>query len=257
MECPDSSSNVSPDEGRFQTPPLRAIHIIFWIAATAVLFGLCVAEDNVFGREVGPWTTNLLHLIYAMLLGAVFVAAGILVRISRLTSIDRLEPGHWLIINSAVLGLFNALTSTIWRYTANVAGEADSLLMVGLAVCTLISATLFWFAATRLPETEQWKGAFRIFALAHLFGAINLVGFPLPSADILPDSILVLVFLLMVMALPVFFGLYALISFLSAVANDVRTKCQRDRLHWLGVATVVIFPLILFAWSITMYLALP
>ena len=260
MECPDSSSNVSLDEGQFQIPSLHPIHIFLWIVATAILISLDVAEDQTFGRampEVGLWSTNILHLINAMFLGAVFVAAGVLVRIVRLTSIDRLEPGHWLIINSTVMGILFFLLSTIWRYTANVAGEANSLLMIGSAVCVLVSAALFWFAATQLPDTEHWKGAFRIFALAHLFSVLAVIGLITSSTGNILSGIIFLALLLLLLLPACAFGIIALICFLSAVATDVRTKCHRDRLHWLGVATVIIFFLIRVVWSIARYLALP
>lgn len=225
---------------------------MLWIGATAILLAIDIAADVAFGRsvpKVGPWTTCLLHAMGAAVFGAVLVAAGFLVRISRFTWTDRLQPGHWFIVNSAAVGLLSALFSSLWRYT----GSEACLAMIGGAVCSLMSAALYWFATTRLRETEQWKGAFRVFTVTHLFSALTLISL----AFFTPSSGLSGLLFLLLMFPAAALVLFALICFLSSLAVDLRAKCHRDWLHWLGVAAVAISPLIRVAWGIARHFALP
>ena len=240
---------------KFHVHWVSRLQILLWIATTAILLAIDIARDMAFGRvvtQVGPWTTYVLHGVSAVLLGAVLVAAGVLVRISRFTWNDRLQPGHWLIMNSAAVGVLGVLLSPLWQYDATVGYQAGWVTL-GATVCSLMSAALFWFATTRLPEAEQWTGSFRVFALAHLFGALMTISFSLSTPLNLLSGLLVaaLMFLAAVSAL------LALISFLSSVVTDLRTKGHRDWLHWLGVAVVAVSPLIHGAWQIARHFALP
>ena len=239
-------------DGQLRVPRLCLLYLVLWIGATAILLAIDLAEDVAFGRsvpKVGPWTTCLLHAMGAAVFGAVLVAAGVLVRISRFSRIDRLQPGHWFVVNSAAVGLLNALLAPLWRYTRSEA----SLGVIGAAVCMLMSTALFWFATTQLRETEQWKGAFRVFAFTHLLGAFALISFVFLTPSSMLSGLLIVLLMFPVAAS----ALLALICFLSSLAVDLRMKCHRDWLHWLGVAAVAISPMIRVAWKLARHFALP
>jgi hypothetical protein len=254
MSQPDSKPEAPVFNDPMQVPSFRLVYLVLWIAATILVLTLNIPIDSTFFRDfpgIGPWTTYVFHAINASIFGAVLVATGILFRFCRSTTTN-LQPGHWLIINSTVANILSILFFTIWQSTVAKDAKGDSAVMLGAVVSCLFSATLFWFATTRLPESEQWRGTFRVFVMWAFFGAITAVCFSLSTSNVLSGLVFVIL-----MGVTAVFGILALICFISSVATDLRTKCRRDWLHWLGVVQIIATAVVGVAWRIATTLHVP
>ncbi len=243
-------------------PRFSILHVVIWLAATVVLLAIYVAEDIAYGRiqqGVGPWTTYVLQGVSAAVFGAALVGAGILVRFSRVATINRFQPGHWLIINFAIVGFLGMLFWPIWRRYST---EPNTSLMICTAIYIMITGVLFCYAAMRLNDAKRWKASFGFFAAVYLLVSIIPVLIALPgtlrSSILRSMPILLLEFgMIALLAAFLIIAIIAIIMFLAAIVIDVRTKCRRDWLHWLGIVTVASIPLINVAWRIARWLALP
>jgi hypothetical protein len=259
MSHPDGMPEVSAFDSQFPVPQFRTLHLLLWIAATAILLTLDIAGDRVFGPvapRIGPWTTCILHGIHAAVLGAVLTGAGILIRFSRVATIHRLQPGHWMLVNIATIGLFSMLSSPIWRGNCSTGSNASILLVTG--VCGVISAALLWYASLQFDTTSRWKASLAWSGTGHLLGGVSFVlmlsaGHP---HSVLFSALIFLVLLFLGLATAAC-ALAAVIAFVTAIVTDVRSQCRRDWLHWLGVAAVVIHPVTRAAWQIARWLVLP
>ncbi|MCD4728543.1 MAG: hypothetical protein K8R46_12825 [Pirellulales bacterium] len=230
------------------------------MVATVVLLAIYVAEDIAYGRiqqGVGPWTTYVLQGVSAAVFGAALVGAGILVRFSRVATFNRLQPGHWLIINFAIVGLLGMLFWPIWRRYST---EPNTSLMICTAIYIMITGVLFCYAAMRLNDAKRWKASFGFFAAVYLLVSITISVLIALPGTLRSSSMLILLLEYGMIALPAAFliiAIIAIIMFLAAIVIDVRTKCRRDWLHWLGIVMVASIPLINVAWRIARWLALP
>jgi hypothetical protein len=254
MLPPNLPATVGNTEPQPPKPQLRPIHLVLWIVATAALVTLKIAGKSYCGPTVvgvGPWTSIALEALTAALYGAAVVAAGVLIRNAQSPSACPLQPGHWLLINSAAVHLLGILISQFWRY-ADLVGYRENGAIINGAACCLFSAWLFWFAKTRLPETDRWRTSFRLFALAYVLGAASSLSFLLRGQDLLSGLFVAL--LLFVMGAV---GLVACGSFTLSAMTDINSGCRRDSLHWFGVAASVAAILISIAWDIARRLALP
>lgn len=237
-------------DGQPSAPPFRARHLLVWIVVTGILLAIEATLDEVFGRidsRVGPWTTCLLHGANLVISGAVLTAAGVLVASARSMAFRSVQPGHWLIINSAAVGVVGLLSGSLWRY----AGMSASLLMASTAIMALVSAAIFYVASRHLLGDERWKTAFRVFAIMFLVAMAGMACLSLPAGRLLG-----VVFLLLMLPSCVL-ALVAAVSFLSAVVDDIRLRRNRDWLHWAGVGGVLLTTVVGTAWQIAHSLSVP
>jgi hypothetical protein len=252
----DARPDGSPIDDHLLVGKFRLVYLVYWIAATAALAVIANAATPAVNRVVGPWTSCLLHTMHAAVFGAVLVGAGVLARSSRFAHAERLQPGHWLVVNSAVVGILLLLLSPLLRYvvTQTESQRVGWGLLLVVTYC-LMNAALSWFAMTRLPDTEKWKAAFRFFALAHLFAVLSLavMSFCVALSTLLAETVVVLI----PMFATAILALLAVVSFVRSVVADLRTRCDRDWIHWLGVAAVVSYHLIGLAWRLAGHFALP
>jgi hypothetical protein len=241
----NASQNKSSRHYNYLRPPrLGIIHLLAWITFGVVLMkfdlGMDILNPPLEGQS--PAHLVLRHCRQAgksIFEAAALVGAGILVLTKRRSRSGNFQPGHWiLLINSAIIVLrcfilFVAYVLLQHEQLVQVPIKAALSMIIAISgACALIPA---W---RRLPESGRWKVYFKsLCAYWVLLGITFLL--------VACGSRLYLAFL------AVFFcGCVVTGAFLVAVVVDLKTRSNRDWVHWLGVAYVIASSILLVADSI-------
>jgi mannose/fructose/N-acetylgalactosamine-specific phosphotransferase system component IID len=92
-------------------PQFGIIHLLILTAVVAVLLKINLAmEFDVAGDASSmqswlSWSRQFFQTIYAVLFATELVGAGLLVRARCFAMLGRLQPGHWIILISALIGI--------------------------------------------------------------------------------------------------------------------------------------------------------
>jgi hypothetical protein len=218
----------------YRRPRMRTVHIVLWILVTVAIFVGNLVCDSVYGRampRLGSVSTVAIHAVRSVYWAIVLVGAGTLVWGAMSGKTGRFQPGHWMVLNLAVVFLASLPLSQLDRVVTTTADLAN----VSNGVCAAISSSLFLLAVGRLLRAERWRKPFTLFVPAYLFGAAFLFASAFPPGRVSRPLVVC------GLAYPaVLFCLLAGISFLRSVIDDVRTKRDRDSLHWFGVLSVAV-----------------
>jgi hypothetical protein len=242
---PAFDSMSAPFAGQLCVPKLRASQVFIWLALAAVLIGLDYAMSVILTREIAnlplgsicvvlPWWIRPILPIYIASLAACLVASGILMRSGCLQMLNRLQPGHWIVLILAVSGILRWVTRPFdvlgvalpspfgWKHHAVEAILWLEFLTVGI---------LFAFAAIWLRDSKPWK-------VLLAFGSANAIFFAVPlllSSMILPNVVVQA----WLWAHP-WWPAVCIVIALVAVFIDWPRRATRDWLHWLGVSVWVL-----------------
>ena len=241
----------SPSAGQLHVPQFGIIHLMIWIAVTAVLLKVFMA---LAGNSVQAfpskqsWIFQVYETVYAIMLASMAVGAGVLIRLHCYTMFKRLQPGHWLVLISTlefILGL--ALSLLYWL--AGVMGPRTAALNHLGTLVYVLAAAAYPFAFFQLRDARRWKillgakaigavtgAAFAlVFLVAHLFNYYSLSFFTAWNG---------MSYCPIIWSVAVFFVL------LAAAILDLYHRTARDWVHWLGVSVLGLTYLLGFAVQI-------
>jgi hypothetical protein len=222
-------------------PQFGIIHLLILTAVVAVLLkinlamGFDVVGDASSMHSWLSWSRQFFQTIFAVLFATELVGAGLLVRAGCFAMLGRLQPGHWIILISALTGILGRLSWPLYLFFST-----DSSVVLWIHVGTsgclyLLGGVLYCFAAARLRDAKRWKFLFVtnvagdfIMAAAFVLGILAGVasGTADPSFGLMVDwnyvwptwSVVLLLMLPLVTVM------------------DLPRRSTRDWLHWLGVA---------------------
>lgn len=210
-------------------PRLSIIHLMAWMAATAVAF--LPYQLQVAGRErlspgaaaMSPVMTGTAAL-YGVAAGSYLFVITALAYWRRSGYHTSLLPGHWLAIDGACEWL---TTTAVWTFVILSPSRAafTPLVMIPQVIKGLVFLVLFLWLAMRSREATSWRLVFLVFALAPvgvwaLTIALGVIGGPGQVGS-------------MMLARAVVYGGQGLFL-ATAMGGDVRTKRERHWSHWLG-----------------------
>ena len=247
---------TSPFVEYYRPPRLGIIHMLAWMAATAIvlkidlaIFALYEGGNSRLGFDT-PQVSQLAvawkyayRTIYSMTGGASLVGAAVLLRAWHRGIGGRLQPGHWIIIIEVlrfIAGKGYLLICGV-LYNFDLLQASISVLVQFLPYCfSLCVLALYLYVARRKLCERRWRRLFVVVAVLPLlkfamyFGDIYLFP-PYWLSHIVPRAIV----------LGTTLG--------TVVTRDLRARCRRDWIHWLGVAllaTDVIVAVGLWAWVV-------
>jgi hypothetical protein len=253
MLSPDANADSANGCDRPAVPPFRVVYLGLWAAVAVAWIAMSLAADAVFGRidtKVGPCSGRIIQGVSDVGFGAVLVGAGIAIRFAWATGIRSLRPGHWILVNGAMLNVFGALLSPIWRWNWPSESSTDRMMLVA-GLTQAMYGFLFLYALVKLDDVQSWKSSFAAIAIAEL--AVGVISLLLAWRE----KPIVAGALMMVLGLGgLVFFLFAVVSIFAAIADDLRRK-SRDWLHWVGVAALASAPLTQGLWGLARWLHLP
>jgi hypothetical protein len=257
---PPDDQPAAPDTGRSPfaeqlcVPQFGILRILLLTAVTAVLLKLNLALSDDLSRarlsEAYRWGIKIMQSLWAIVFAADLVGSGVLIRARCYKMFSRLQPGHWIVLVTALSGV---LWLVVWPVSRLLGQEAS------IWVSTIVEATFglpiafaFLYAAVRLRDGWRWKillsakglgaGAAAITAaLSLVVAVIEQSGYPNYR------------FLGAIYSASVFWSVVLLILLFLAAVIDLLRWASRDWLHWLGVATLCLSGLITIGWWIASF----
>jgi hypothetical protein len=166
-----------------ELPRLRVIHLMMWMAATAVAFvpyqwWASLRAQSSSGDEAAYLSvvTTAAYTVHGVSIGAHLFVTGCLLRWrSRGVVLVPLQPGHWLAIRGAVAGV---LSIVLWA-AIRISGQSEPAAWRWLSIPHFSMSFVFFFiflrAAIRRNDPARWRLAFLILAVAPLIGWIATV----------------------------------------------------------------------------------
>ena len=254
--APASPAAASPFAEYYRPPRLGIIHMLAWMAATAIvlkidltIFALNQATISRLGIDI-PQASQLalvwayaVRTIISIAQGAGLVGAAVLLRAWHRGIGGRLQPGHWIILIEVlrfIAGKGYQLICAL-RYKFDLLQAPITVLVQFLPYCfSLCVLALYLYVARRKLCERRWRRLFVVVAVLPLlkfamyFGDVYLFP-PYWLSHIVPRAIV----------LGTTLG--------TVVTLDLRARCRRDWIHWLGVAllaTDVIVAVGLWAWVV-------
>ena len=238
----DSPAN-SPFAEQLHVPQFGILHLLLWIAATAVLLKLFMWLSCQFAQQLSPvqyWIGQFSQTACAIVIASALVGSGVLLRLRCYRMLRKLQPGHWLLLMATLGFIIEWILPLPFLFVSDrsMAATAVSYLVnVGFYVEIGLSAAAFGYAYFHLRDTPLWKivigakwiGAMAAIALRVFFFVANLLPpaltSPLASGQITGWCSTV-------------WTAAVLVLLLSAAASDLRNRRDRDWVHWLGVAVL-------------------
>jgi hypothetical protein len=228
--------------GQLCVPRPTANQVIVWFALTVVLIGITLVMSALETKAtehlhfppgsvilVWPWWQRMIHWLYVPSFAACLVASIVLIRSRCLRMLDRLQPGHWLVLILVAVGIVGCITRSVvffrtaWHLSA---AWGNSGLDVMWWLSSLVIGVTLVFAAVRLHDAKRWKVLLVSAAVSLLCSAIPTIPVFRESYDIIR---------LWRWTAPWQFALVAVIAFV-VIALDWPQRARRDWPHWLGVS---------------------
>lgn len=230
---------------------LSIAHLLLWTLGTAIVLAFSRAQLSAFempqfGQQfAGSLGTyfRVVVMVAAPFTGiAVALLFMVLWRLYRRQSLPLTEPGHWILLIFGVLFFVNAAGQLASAFVRTEAVESlDLALLLVLTVVAqgtvmVVAATLCWTAWGRTPGPPRWRFVFgSSFVVCIYWLAAVVLG---AGSMIFGEFAMLVVLPLAIVAIPVFVAW--LVSFPSAVIQDLWLRERYDALHWAGVALVLV-----------------
>jgi hypothetical protein len=213
-------------------PRLSIVHLLMWMAATAVAFLPLSWWNPVAAQGNTPRSTtaSLSLSIQGLAAGTyLFVLAATLFWRARGYR-ARLEPGHWLALKGTAGWVQNIALIAILYGSDRTNFDLFRILEPLRWLAGLVFFVLFVWLAIRSPEPARWRGTFATFALAPVIGYIVGV------------ALLFTVSRTPMMGMAGYAGAYAVqaLVLLNAVIGDRTHGTPRHWTHWLAVVVYLI-----------------
>jgi hypothetical protein len=227
----DPPENVAPRG----LPRLQVIHLMLWMAATAVAF-LPYQLQRRAQSQISPGAEELTQSVSATAVGvASGMAAGAYLFVSaalwywrRQGRAFRLQPGHWFAFEG--VGEW-AMAAGLWLILLNSEGSSYGLLpwlMIPRLIVGLGFFACFLWLALRSQEPARWRWTFAATALTPV--AAWFLTMVAAFTGLLRGRMTAFMIPNVAAA-----GLLALILVM-AMAGDARNKTDRHWSHWLSIA---------------------
>lgn len=230
-------------------PVFKPVYLVLWFAVAAVLLKVDAAVDVALGRSTtifGSWTTYVLQ-VDVLVLAAAVIGAAVLLWSSRGDIVRRFQPGHWILMNLAIVTLAGKLLWFVGRWQLSI--NQDAMLLGVAAIANVLGALLYGFAAVRLQAALPWKASFWSFTTLNVGVALAVVlicvrcnaGNRAVGLGALPSWALPLLLLC---------AGVCVVSLVIAILSDHLHGTRRHWLHWLGVASIAASVLLPALWQV-------
>jgi hypothetical protein len=239
----------SPFVDQLRIPQFGILTLMLWTAATAALLSLnlTLAGDSIgHGPTAALWVHRVSQTIDAIILAAALVGSGVLIQARCYTMLNRLQPGHWLVMIVSLEFVLHIAAQLLYP-VLQLNGIGSMPIVQGVAVVTtgLITAA-YVLAFLKLRDAKRWKvlmGAKAIAAImTTLVLLVMLVLWLLSPSPYGPATSLAWIYLF-----PSICSLVAFLMLPVVAGLDLFRNAARDWLHWLGVTIVLIAGLSSFA----------
>jgi hypothetical protein len=232
----------APPAGQIHVPRLSLKHVIIWL----VLLAAMVAVDALMSKTEAGGIKFLPHGRYVMAQpwhegamrywlriasnAACLVASGVLIRSGGLRMLGRLQPGHWIVLILATVGILAWLARGVDCLRIVHDLPPLSLRPSYDAISWLrfvVFGGMFALAAVFVRDTKPWKILFTAAVATVVFAAVPFVPFPRQMAGAIAQAHR--------WAMPWWLTAAALIA-LVVLAFDWPYRARRDWVHWLGAS---------------------
>lgn len=244
----DEPPSSTPPAPQFELPRLQIIHLMMWMAATAVaLVPYRVQQDSFNGsdssRAVGVQLAGAMAMAIAsgVAQGAyLFVTTAVIVW-RRRGYAGRLEPGHYFAFHDTAQWVLSfALWASIWITSAVWADDASMGRWYAIfALPQFIVGIVFfvWFLrlASRGPYPRPWRRALRVFAIVPVAGWMLSVVLMMTSFRSGLESMVARMLLPQFLCSGVEF-----VTLAAAMQSDRRDGLARHWSHWVSVMTTLL-----------------
>lgn len=225
---------------------------MLWTLGTAIVLACSRAQLSAF--ETGPFDRQLfagsLGTYYRVMAIVTAPFTGMAVaflmvtgaRLYRRQPLPLWEPGHWILLIFGVLFLLNVAVqflSFLVQSEAIVRRDLTVVLVltvVSQAAIVLPSAWLCWLAWRRIARPPRWRfvfGSSFVLCIFWIVAAVLTTG-----SMVLGDLSLFVMLPVAIVSIPIVIAW--LISFPSAVIQDLWLRERYDALHWAGVVLVIV-----------------
>ena len=258
--APASPAAASPFAEYYRPPRLGIIHMLAWMAATAIVLKIDLAISVLYeagNSRLGLDTSEASQLtvawIYAswtinsMARGASLVGAAVLLRACYRGIGGKLQPGHWIVLIEVlwfVAWMGRALIQGVlynfdlWRHP--ISKRVDLVVFSFIVLCHV---GLYLYVAWRNLREKRWRRLFIVVGvLALVQHAPYFVSLLLFRPQWFLPHLLTALARGMALAAVVPHALTALavgMALAVVVTLDLRARCRRDWIHWLGVAILM------------------
>jgi hypothetical protein len=237
-ELPGSDS--ASFAGQLYVPKLSAIEVAVCLAIAVVP----IAFDRAMSAIGTPDIKHLPHgtivvsswwvctMTYSSIasFAACFVASAVLMRSGCLRMLDRLQPGHWIVLILATGGILGRIARPFSAISISHDSPdrwAQHTFEAVLCFSVLAVGALFVFAAIRLRDARRWKALLASGTLSVFFWTAPLLLSPIKTASAFLQA-----WPWCLLCWSVIFVVIALV----AVFIDWPRRATRDWPHWLGVS---------------------
>jgi hypothetical protein len=240
----DSHDTRSPPPAvseQLQVPQFGILHLLILTTITAVLLKVLMAFTGESFQESSPvlyWVSHVVQAMNAIILAATMVGSGVLLRLRFYTMVERLQPGHWLVLISMldfILTFILTLAAVLLYWLVGVlALRIAGIYRAGVLITLALEAVAYGYSFWRLRDALRWKlliGAKGLgLATAATLGTISLIlGDPLSTWPSLYPWMLY-------GSLAWSLALFLFLAF--AASLDLWQRAARDWMHWLGVGVI-------------------
>jgi hypothetical protein len=236
-EPPGEGDELPPmeaaDDSPAALPRLSIVHLLMWMAATAVAFlPLSLWNPAAAQANAARSTTATLSMsVYGLAAGTYLFVLAALVFWRGRGYRSRFEPGHWLALKGAAGWLQSVLMYSIIfsSYAANT--TAISYFQAIRLPVGLVFFMLFMWLALRSPEPARWRWTFAIFAIAPAIGEIVGMALMLTVSSRTP---------LLHMTSHVGAQAVQALALASAAIGDHAHRTPRHWTHWMAAVVYLI-----------------
>lgn len=210
-----------------ELPRLRVIHLMMWMAATAVaLLPQLMLQQRLRGASpnMPAQALPVIASIRAVAAGGCILVVGIVLNARRRGSSGRLQPGHWLAIDGTLRWMFFTAHAAMVTWIASDETKRQWLSKLHMFWGGLVFLGHMWLAL-RADQSLRWRLAFGAMAL---WPVASLLVIPTASYSGVFENLRVL--FLFEAAVP---GAQSLLL-LPAIVIDATTRADRHWTHWLG-----------------------
>jgi hypothetical protein len=242
---PDVDVHSSPSSAeQLCVPQFGILHLLIWTAITAAFLKLLMALTSQFSSPLPSgqtWFLLLLGSMYAIVLAAMLVGAGALIRARCYTLFNRLQPGHWLVLLATLEFIVEVMTALLLWLASVAATRALILFGAYMAVVNVLTAAAYGYAFFKLHDARRWKLVIGMKGIG--IGATAAVTVLSLLANLLhASSPLYLMGSGMMQAVitycPVLWSVAVFAILLIAASVDLYRRTARDWVHWLGVVVL-------------------
>jgi hypothetical protein len=238
---PDAETpDPSPFAEQLHVPQFGIIHLMIWIAVTAVLLKVFMALAGSSLQALPPeqsWIFQVYQTVYAIMLASMAVGAGVLIRLRCYTMFKRLQPGHWLVLISTLEFILELAASLLFWLAGVMGPRTIVVIQVGAVAIYAWAAAAYPFAFFQLRDARRWKILIGAKAVGAVTGAALAVVFLVAHLfNYSPAFLSMWATWGVTRYCPIVWSVAIFLVLVSAAILDLYHRTARDWVHWLGVS---------------------